>query len=110
MAMAVYFFPDTFLRIVTITFTALILAEILNVYTELHKVQWATVVALVGTGVVYFLSIIFFKSYIDVDAINGDFIKSIIIMVAVSWLPLHIMKLVLKRYDPTDFEKITRRV
>jgi len=34
MTMAVYFFPDTFLKIVTITFTALILSEILNVYTE----------------------------------------------------------------------------
>jgi len=37
MAMAVYIFPDTYLRIVTITFTALILSEILNVYTEVSK-------------------------------------------------------------------------
>jgi len=34
MALAVYIFPDTYLRVVTITFTALILSEILNVYTE----------------------------------------------------------------------------
>lgn len=34
MVMAIYLFPDTFLRITTITFTALILAELLNVYTE----------------------------------------------------------------------------
>ncbi len=70
----------------------------------------ATVVALVGTAAVYFLSIIFFKTYIDVDAINMDFMKSIGVIVIASWLPLHILKLILKRYDPTDFEKITRKI
>jgi len=37
MLMGIYVFEDSFLTIVTITFTALILSEILNVYTEVFQ-------------------------------------------------------------------------
>lgn len=39
MLMAIYLFEKSYLQIVTITFTALILSEILNVYTEVKKYE-----------------------------------------------------------------------
>jgi len=110
MIMGVYVFEDSFLTIVTITFTALILSEILNVYTELNKLHPVMIASLIGTVILYFLSIILFRNYISVEAINGKFMVNIILIVSVSWAPLHIIKAVLNCYDPSDYQKVMQRL
>jgi len=110
MIMGVYLFEDSFLMIVTITFTALILSEILNVYTELNKLHPVMIVSLIGTVFIYFLSIILFRNYINVEAINGQFLLNIILIVCVSWLPLHIVKSVLNCVDPSDYQKVMQKL
>jgi len=121
--MALYIFPDTFVKIVTITFTALIISEILNVYTEvkkthfllfiliqLHKLHPVMVLSFIGTIAVYFASIMLFREYINVQAITKDFFVKICIIVSVSWLPLHIIKFLAKELDPTDYQKVMRTI
>lgn len=110
MVMGVYLFDDSFLMIVTITFTALILSEILNVYTELNKLHPVMIASIIGTILVYFLSIVLFKNYINVEAINGTFLVNIILIVCVSWLPLHIVKSILNCVDPSDYQKVMQRL
>lgn len=39
MLFSIIFFEDSFVNIVTITFTALIFIELLNVMTEVHKIK-----------------------------------------------------------------------
>lgn len=55
------FFRDSFTNIVTITFTALILIECLNVYTQIHKLDFPMIMLQVATITVYFLSILFMR-------------------------------------------------
>ena len=45
MALTFYFFGDTFLDLVTITFSSLILIEMLNVYSELNRIRLGTLLA-----------------------------------------------------------------
>lgn len=58
---SVVFFRDSFTNIVTITFTALILIECLNVYTQIHKLDFPMIMLQVATITVYFLSILFMR-------------------------------------------------
>jgi phospholipid-translocating ATPase len=74
MALTFKFFGNTFLDLVTITFSALILIEILNVFSELHRIRLITVIAQAGTLLVYVLSITFLKEYINVARIDMEFI------------------------------------
>jgi phospholipid-translocating ATPase len=63
---SVTFFNDSLTNIVTITFSALIVCEILNVFGEVHKVNKKMVVSSLLTLFIYFLSIIALKEYFDV--------------------------------------------
>jgi len=45
MLMAVLMFSNSFINIVTITFTALIFSELLNVYSQLHKIHVAMIIS-----------------------------------------------------------------
>ena len=45
MAFTFWFFENSYVDLVTVTFTALIVAELLNVYSELHMVKLITIVA-----------------------------------------------------------------
>jgi len=106
MLMSLSLFEESFLEIVTITFTALILSEILNVYTELHKLHPVMILSQVGTFAVYILSLLLFRSYIDVDKISPEFLAKVLLIVSVSWLPLHLMVVLRKYVDPSDYEKV----
>jgi len=108
--MALYIFPDTFVQIVTITFTALIISEILNVYTELHKLHPVMILSFIGTVLVYFASITMLKEYINVQAITKEFLIKISIIVSISWLPLHIFKCLVRELDPSDYQKVMRTI
>lgn len=54
-------FENTFIDIVTITFTALIIIELLNVYTTLTRLNKIVLISQVFTFVVYIASIIVFQ-------------------------------------------------
>jgi phospholipid-translocating ATPase len=60
MSLAFTMFQSTFIDLVTVTFSSLILAELLNVYSELHRVRLVTILAQLLTFLVYGGSMIFF--------------------------------------------------
>jgi len=60
---AIIMFNDSYVNIVTITFSALICIEILNVYTQIHNYTTQMFYIQVFTAVSYFMSIIFMKYY-----------------------------------------------
>jgi len=53
----IMFFHESFTNIVTITFSALIFTELLNVYTSVHQLNWRILTASVVTLFIYILSI-----------------------------------------------------
>jgi len=106
---AVAFFNESFTNIVTITFSALIVCEILNVYSEVHKVNYKMVVSSILTFIVYFMSIGLLRSYFNTSYITWDFVIKVFAVVIISWAPLHLARLVFDCIDPSEHVKIMRQ-
>jgi len=104
-------FKDSFLNIVTITFTALIIAELLNVHSETHNKRNITLyLCQAGTLATYALSVVFMKSYIDVASItNYTFLVKVVILTLASWIPVQLVKWLIEKYDPSEAARIMTR-
>lgn len=62
---AIMCFKESFTNIVTITFSALIIIELLNVYSSVNTVNWKMIASSVMTFVMYVISIVCLRSYFD---------------------------------------------
>ncbi len=102
MLLCFWLFENSFTEIVTITFTALILSELLNINTALTRMNKIVLTSQILTLIVYFASIYFLRDIIDVSVIDAAFLKNVAIIVLVSWGPLQLLKVLRKRLDPTE--------
>ena len=100
MFVAIEYFDNSFVNIVTITFSTLIFIEILNVFSVVTKIVWQMVVVTLVTLVFYFLSIILLQDYVQVSAIDGPFMLRVVLLTIATWLPLHILKKIIEHIDP----------
>ena len=107
MVMSLLMFEQSFVRIVTITFTALILSEILNVLTTIHQINRYIIGSQLLTVLLYWLSLIFFRNYLDTSRIDRDFLYKVGLIVAVSWTPIYIARCLRRRLAPSEEDKIT---
>jgi len=106
MLLSFCFFDNSYYNIITITFTALIIAEMLNITTELNRVKLVTAISICCSILVYLLTIIILKSYINVSAITLKFMYKVVSITLVSWLPLHMAKVIMNKVDPPEQVKI----
>jgi phospholipid-translocating ATPase len=109
MLATVIFFSESYTNIVTITFSALIIIELLNVYSEVNKPNWKMIVSSVFTFVVYFLSIVLLRSYFDTSYITWMFVVKVIAITILSWFPLHLVKWIIRKLDPSEQDKIMKQ-
>ena len=109
MLATVIFFNESFTNIVTITFSALIIIELLNVYSEVNKPNWKMIVSSVFTFIVYVLSIALLRSYFDTAYITWTFVLKVFAIATLSWLPLHLAKWIIRKLDPTEQDKIMKQ-
>ena len=106
MFVAVTQFDQSFVNIVSITFTTLIIIEMLNVLSEVTKIKCKMVLSIIITLVTYIGSIVVFRQYFQVSYIDGPFLLKVILLTLVTWLPLQVFKKVMERCDPTQEQKI----
>lgn len=108
MICSMYFFTDSiYLKIVTVTFSELIIAELLNVYTEIHKFHWFMGVSLAGTFAVYLFTLFFFDNILDVYFIFDIKTFGIIFGITlISWAPFYIISFVRAKCFPEAHEKL----
>jgi len=99
-------FDNTYYNIITITFTALIIAEMLNITSELNKVKLVTVISIGCSLLIYMLTIIILKDFINASAITLKFLYKVVSLTLVSWLPLHMAKVIVNKLDPPEQAKI----
>lgn len=85
---AIIMFNDSYVNIVTITFSALICIEILNVYTQIHNFNMQMVLIQVCTAVTYFMSIILLKSYFETSYMDEVFALKVGIISMITWAPI----------------------
>ena len=110
MLLTFWLFEKSFTTVVTITFTALIFSELLNINTTLTQMNRIVFLSQIFTLVIYIVSIVLLREQIDLSAIDLNFVKNVAIIVLVSWGPLQIAKLFRVRFDPTENEKIMRSI
>jgi phospholipid-translocating ATPase len=102
MVMSLLMFEQSFVRIVTITFTALIISEILNVFATIHHLNRYIFGSQLLTLLLYWLSLIFFRNYLDTSKIDLDFLEKVGLIVCASWLPIFFVRCLRKRIAPTE--------
>lgn len=68
------------------------------------------IISNVASALVYVGVIFAFPKQLLVSDMTPKFFGYVILIVAVSWGPLYVTSLVLKRLDPSDFEKIMKNV
>jgi phospholipid-translocating ATPase len=110
--LALVLFPENnFINIVSITFTALIFTELLNVMTEIDKFHWAMGVSTVVTGMIYLTSMFTLKSYFDLNYLfSSGFLFRTIIITITSWAPVHFLKKLIAYLNPADYEKLKNKI
>jgi phospholipid-translocating ATPase len=101
-------FNDSFVNIVSITFTALIFIELLNIFTEVTKIKFKMVVSIVLTIVVYVASMVLFRNYFDVSYFDMKFLLKVMVITSFCWLPIHILKKILEKCDPSEEAKVKK--
>lgn len=110
MWLSLYVFDHAFLKIVTITFSCLILTEFLNLYTVLNSLHIFMIVSQVFSVLIYFLSIWTLRSMLDVSYISWMFLLKVLVITAISFVPLYVLSWLRRKLDPTDYEKVMRNV
>jgi phospholipid-translocating ATPase len=106
---SIVWFHESFTNIVTITFSALIVCEILNVFSEVHRINYKMVVSSILTFFVYFASIGFLRSYFNTAYITWDFVIKVLIITFASWAPLHLCRMICDYCDPSEQLKIMKQ-
>mmetsp|Transcript_39366 Transcript_39366/g.37840 ORF Transcript_39366/g.37840 Transcript_39366/m.37840 type:complete len:119 (+) Transcript_39366:3054-3410(+) len=109
MLASVILFNESFSNIVTITFSALIIIELLNVYSVVNKLNWKMILSSVFTFIIYFLSIALLRSYFDTTYITWQFVIKVVALTMMSWAPLESINFVIKRYFPSREQKIMKQ-
>ncbi|ORX48008.1 aminophospholipid-transporting P-type ATPase [Hesseltinella vesiculosa] len=107
MVLSILLFEDEFIHIVSISFTALILNELLMVALEINTWHRLMIVAEVVTVLIYVASMWLLPTYFDMSFIlTTRFVWKVAVITAVSSLPLYIVKFIKRRYAPPSYTKL----
>ncbi|KZT54722.1 phospholipid-translocating P-type ATPase [Calocera cornea HHB12733] len=108
MIMSLVLFENEFLNIVSISFTSLILNELLMVALQITRWHTVMIASEVVTLVIYAGSIAFLPTYFDLSfVLSIRFFWKVAVIVAVSSLPLYIVKIVRSRVAPAAYSKLS---
>ena len=109
MMLAIWLFESEFVRIVSISFTALIFNELLMVALEITTWHRYMIYSQLGTAVIYVISMWLLPTYFDVYFIaTRSFIVKVGVIIAVSSLPLYLYKIVQWRINPPSYTKLSQ--
>ncbi|EDK31407.1 phospholipid-translocating P-type ATPase, flippase family protein (macronuclear) [Tetrahymena thermophila SB210] len=106
MVISFMLFKDAFINIQTITYAALIISEILNILTSIHKIHIVMIISIVCSMGIYILTIYILRNTIMTADLDFGFFWRLCCVIAASWLPPFIFKLIMKKIDPSDYEKV----
>ncbi|KAI8996275.1 protein transporter [Trametes punicea] len=107
MIMSLVLFETEFLNIVSISFTALILNELIMVALEITTWHVYMVLSEVVTLFIYAISMTFLPEYFDLSfVLSTRFVWKVAVIVAISAFPLYIIKLIRSRVAPAASSKL----
>nr|XP_019571196.1 PREDICTED: probable phospholipid-transporting ATPase IIB isoform X2 [Rhinolophus sinicus] len=105
---ALVLFESEFVHVVGISFTALVLTELLMVALTIRTWHWLMVVAEFLSLGCYVASLAFLNEYFDVAFITTmTFLWKVSAITVVSCLPLYILKYLKRKLSPPSYSKLT---
>uniref|UniRef100_A0A3Q4BIN8 Phospholipid-transporting ATPase n=1 Tax=Mola mola TaxID=94237 RepID=A0A3Q4BIN8_MOLML len=105
---ALLLFESEFVHIVAISFTSLILTELLMVALTIQTWHWLMIVGELLSLACYIASLVFLHEFIDVYFITTvSFLWKVTVITLVSCLPLYILKYLRRRFSPPSYSKLT---
>ncbi|XP_033225307.1 probable phospholipid-transporting ATPase IIA isoform X2 [Belonocnema kinseyi] len=105
---ALIMFEDEFIHIVAISFSALVLTELIMVALTIRTWHHLMIIAEVFSLALYLLSLVVLKDYFDAEFIRTeDFIWKVCVITLVSCLPLYILKFLRKKFSPPSYTKLS---
>ncbi|CAO1314286.1 unnamed protein product [Diamesa serratosioi] len=105
---ALILFEDEFIHIVAISFTALVLTELIMVALTIRTWHRLMVLAEIFSLLLYLISLFFFREYFDWDLIwSKEFLMKVSIITLVSCLPLYVLKFLRKKFSPPSYSKLS---
>ncbi|XP_057360287.1 probable phospholipid-transporting ATPase IIB isoform X2 [Manis pentadactyla] len=105
---ALLLFESEFVHVVAISFTALVLTELLMVALTIRTWHWLMAVAELLSLGCYVASLAFLNEYFDVAFITTvTFVWKVSAVTVVSCLPLYILKYVKRKLSPPSYSKLT---
>ncbi|CAL9703174.1 unnamed protein product [Knipowitschia caucasica] len=105
---ALLLFDSEFVHVVAISFTSLILTELLMVALTIQTWHWFMIVAELLSLACYIASLVFLHEFIDVYFITTvSFLWKVTVITLVSCLPLYILKYLRRRFSPPSYSKLT---
>jgi phospholipid-translocating ATPase len=78
----------------------------LNVITTIHQINKYIVLSIFITLVIYGLSLVLLRNYLNTAEIDLDFIWKVGLIVAVSWVPIFIARFIKRKISPSEEDKI----
>ncbi|KAH9261965.1 hypothetical protein BASA82_000974 [Batrachochytrium salamandrivorans] len=107
MMLAIWLFENEFVRVVSISFTALVFNELLMVALEITTWHPYMIYSQLGTIAIYIGSMWLLPTYFDVHFIaTTTFVWKVALITAVSSLPLYLYKAVQWRINPPNYTKL----
>eukprot|EP00923_Selenidium_pygospionis_P008108 GHVN01013740.1.p1 GENE.GHVN01013740.1~~GHVN01013740.1.p1 ORF type:complete len:1361 (-),score=207.02 GHVN01013740.1:83-4165(-) len=104
---AIALFEDSFTNIVAITFTSLILAELLNCASQITTWHPLMIAAQIVSVIIYVFSMFILRNYFDIMFImTTTFCWKVTLITLISWLPVHVFKVVRKMVQPPQHTKL----
>ncbi|KAM3127182.1 hypothetical protein pb186bvf_020701 [Paramecium bursaria] len=103
-------YKNIFLIVQTVAFTALILTEYCMIFSELNTIHLFQILTTVLSTIIYILTLWLFPELLTVSEIGWILLLNSIIIVLISWLPIFLVQIIMRKLYPDDFEKIMKSV
>uniref|UniRef100_A0A336KXN3 Phospholipid-transporting ATPase n=1 Tax=Culicoides sonorensis TaxID=179676 RepID=A0A336KXN3_CULSO len=105
---ALVLFEDEFIHIVAISFSSLILTELIMVALTIRTWHRLMVIAEIFSLALYVISLLVLRDYFDQEFIwTSQFLGKVTMITIVSCLPLYILKFLRKKFSPPSYSKLS---
>uniref|UniRef100_A0A7E4VPP5 Phospholipid-transporting ATPase n=1 Tax=Panagrellus redivivus TaxID=6233 RepID=A0A7E4VPP5_PANRE len=100
-------FDNDFIHVVSISFSALIVTELIMVAMTVHTWHWAMLVAQGLSLGLYAASLLILDKYFDRQFVmSWTFLTKTTVITVISCLPLYLFKLLRRRFSPPSYAKV----
>ncbi|VDK37144.1 unnamed protein product [Anisakis simplex] len=104
---ALLVFDSDFIHVVSISFTALIVTELIMVALTVHTWHWAMLLAEALSLSLYAGSLLILDQYFDRQFVTSwIFLTKTTAITAISCLPLYVIKALKRRFSPPSYAKV----